>query len=361
MEKPDVPKRAKRPWLFWRVIVLLYAYFWVLLALGVACTALFSFLVYEHVVQPGIPGPPQAFTVPQGVTGTRVGELLAEAGLVEHDGFFRLALKLDTTKKSIKHGSYQLPKGLSALEFLHLLQDGPTMHAMTAQKKLTIPEGLSLRQMADRFDDPESFMAAAKDAALVQRLALEVSSLEGFLLPETYLLDEDATPQDVVERMFNEFEAVYAELVASVPGAEELDPLTVVTVASMVEEEARMDEERAQVAAVLYNRLEMGMPLQMDSTLQYALGKYGERMLYADKKVDSPYNTYKYKGLPPGPISCPGRASLEAAMAPADVAYLYFVSNADGRSHTFSRTSKEHEQAVIKYRREIAKQRRAQQ
>ena len=113
------------------------------------------------------------------------------------------------------------------------------------------------------------------------------------------------------------------------------------------------------VAAVIYNRLKKNMALEMDSTLQYALGKYGTRILDADKEVDSPYNTYRYRGLPPRPISNPGVASLRAAMDPAEVEYLYFVSNADGKTHTFSRTLREHNKAVARYRREIRQQRRA--
>ncbi|MFO7775380.1 MAG: endolytic transglycosylase MltG, partial [Candidatus Hydrogenedentota bacterium] len=122
---------------------------------------------------------------------------------------------------------------------------------------------------------------------------------------------------------------------------------------------ARAAHERPKVASVIENRLERGMTLDMDTTLQYALGKYGERMLNEDKEVDSPYNTYRNRGLPPGPIANPGLASFRAALDPADTEYLYFVSNGDGRTHTFSRTLEEHNQAVYRYRQEMASQRRA--
>ena len=299
-------------------------------------------------------------TVPPGATGTSIGTLLAEQGLIEHEGFFRLALKLDRDKRVIKHGVYDLPEGLSALELLHLLQDGPTRPILGEQVRVTIPEGLSLNQIAELTPDPQAFLQAASDPAWMERIGITAPSMEGFLFPETYFFDEEPTPQQLIERMVSEFEKTYAQLVAGIPGAEDYDKLGVVTVASMVEEEARLDEERPLVAAVLYNRIEEGMPLQMDSTLQYALNKYGKRMLDQDKEVDSPYNTYKYAGLPPGPISCPGKASLRAALQPERVDYIYFVSNADGKSHTFSRTAREHEQAVARYRREIAGQRRAQ-
>jgi UPF0755 protein len=160
--------------------------------------------------------------------------------------------------------------------------------------------------------------------------------------------------------MVTQFEKEYEALLQEHPAARERSKLEIVTVASLVEEEARVDEERAIVAAVIYNRLSKGRPLEMDSTLQFALGKYGQRLLSEDKAVESPYNTYRKAGLPPGPISNPGVASLRAAMAPADMDYLYFVSNADGLTHTFSRTLKEHNAAVARYRKEIAVQRREQ-
>ncbi|MDX9975999.1 MAG: endolytic transglycosylase MltG, partial [FCB group bacterium] len=133
----------------------------------------------------------------------------------------------------------------------------------------------------------------------------------------------------------------------------------IVTIASLVEEESRVDDERPLVAAVVYHRLKQNMALGFDSTLQFALNKYGERMLDADKAVDSPYNTYLNAGLPPGPICSPGIKSLRAALNPADVDYLYFVSNADGKTHTFSRTYAEHNRAVADFRKKIAPQRKA--
>ncbi|HUW61173.1 MAG TPA: endolytic transglycosylase MltG, partial [Candidatus Bathyarchaeia archaeon] len=148
-------------------------------------------------------------------------------------------------------------------------------------------------------------------------------------------------------------------LLAESPLSEGYTPLQVVTVASLIEEEARGAEERPDVAAVIYNRLKRGMPLQLDSTIQYALNKYGQRLLYSDREVDSPYNTYKNKGLPPGPISNPGVASLRAALQPSQADYIYFVSNADGLTHTFSSSNAEHIRAVQRFRREIAPQRKA--
>lgn len=325
----------------------------------VAAAAGVGYMLYDQVTSPGVKGPEVEVAVPQGATGRDVGKLLAAAGLVEYEGFFRLALQLDKSGRHIQHGRYALNQGLSALELLHQLQDGPVRPLESDSVRVTIPEGLAIPQIAELRPDGAAYAEAAANPDLVARLGLPRESLEGYLMPDTYFFDDEPDAPGLVARQVQHFEEVYARLVSEIPGSEALDRDRVITIASLVEEEGRTDEERPIIAAVLYNRLELGMPLQMDSTLQYALGKYGQRMLNEDKEVDSAYNTYKFKGLPPGPISSPGAASIRAALAPADVDYLYFVSNADGKTHTFSRTLAEHERAVARYRREIAEQRRA--
>ncbi|MBN2310045.1 MAG: endolytic transglycosylase MltG [Candidatus Hydrogenedentes bacterium] len=340
--------------------VCLYLFAFLLLA-GVA-VALGGYLVYDHVTRPGVPGEPVRVLVPEGATGRDAGRILCEAGLIEREEFLRLAIHLDTRGGTIKHGLYDLPKGLSPTQLLHLLYDGPNAgfspDELAPELKVTVPEGLSLGQVAALFDDPEVFIEAASDPELMARLGIEADSLEGFLMPNTYYFDEKPSGRDVVERMVAQFEREYAALSAEIPGPPEQDLRRLVTVASLVEEEAVVDEERPLIAAVIYNRLERDMCLELDATLQYALGKYGQRMLNGDKEVDSPYNTYRHRGLPPGPICSPGVKSLRAAMAPAGEDYLFFVSNADGRTHTFSKTMSEHTAAVKRYRRAIAAQRR---
>jgi len=325
----------------------------------VASAAGVGYMLYDHVTSPGVKGPAVELAVPKGSTGRDVGKLLADAGLVEYEGFFRLALQLDKSGKHIQHGNYTLNQGLSASELLRQLQEGPSKPLDADRVKITIPEGLAIAQIAELRPDGEAYVRAASDPALISRLGIEGESLEGFLMPDTYFFDREPDAAALIERQVEHFESVYAALTKGLPGSEALDRTAVMTIASLVEEEARVEEERALIAAVLYNRLKLGMPLQMDSTLQYALGKYGQRMLNEDKEVDSPYNTYQNTGLPPGPISSPGAASIRAALAPAQVDYLYFVSNADGKTHTFSATLKDHEAAVARYRREIAVQRRA--
>ena len=362
----------------------------VLIILSVGA-GLLAFLAYQHITQPGVPGDTVRITIPEGATGKDAARILAAQGLVEHEVFFLVAIRLDKSRKAVKQpvlltgiraGWYALPHGLSALELLHILQQGsnrtPEPSEVPDELKITIPEGLSIAQMARQFANPEAFIEAASDPALIARLGIKTKTLtvcqqfvtvrqtvtptncEGFLMPNTFYFEEKPTERQVVERMMAEFEKTYSGLTREYPPPAGYDMLNIVTVASLIEEEAKLSEERPKVAAVIYNRLEKGMPLQLDSTLQYALNKYGQRMLFNDRETDSPYNTYKNTGLPPGPISSPGADALKAALKPRDTrGYLYFVSNADGKSHTFSSNEADHLKAVRRFRKEIAPQRKA--
>jgi len=352
--KTHAPKRHRR---FWRILLVVLAWSWALAALGILAAGVVAFSVYHHVTHTGKPGAPVEVVVPPGATGRDVGRLLAEHRLIAYEGFFRLAMQLDQEGKPIRHGAYELYQGLSPMQLLHLLQEGPSRHLPANQVRVTIPEGLTISQIAEMFDDPQGVIEAARAPDLIQRLKINAETLEGFLMPNTYFFDEPPSPRALIERMVTQFEKDFAALLAENPGAAHLDKYYLVTVASIVERETKVEEERPLVAQVIYNRLSRNMPLQMDSTLQFALNKYGERLLYSDLESKSPYNTYARRGLPPGPIANPGKSSLRAAMAPADVNYLYFVSNADGRTHTFSHSAEDHARAVARFRRLIEPQR----
>ncbi len=359
--RSDKRSRKPRQWTFWRVALMIFFWSWVLLVAGMAAAAIVAFIVYDQVTRPGQPGEAVEITIPQGATGRDIGHILAVNKLIEYEGFFRLAMQLENSPVPIRHGAYELHRGLSAMELLHGLLAGPPPYLQANQLRVTIPEGLSIQQVAAMMENPEAFIEAAKDAALIGRLGITADSLEGFLMPNTYFFGSKPEPQELVACMVGQFQKEWDALIAENPGAAHLDKRYLVTVASLVERETRADEERPLVAQVIYNRLEKKMPLQMDSTLQYILNKYGQRLLTEDTQVKSPYNTYLQKGLPPGPICSPGLPSLRAAMAPADVSYLYFVSNADGKTHTFSNTLEEHNRAVARYIREIQPQREAQE
>jgi UPF0755 protein len=223
---------------------------------------------------------------------------------------------------------------------------------------MTLPEGLTRRETARHLNsaygvDGEAFLAASSDPGPARDWDTEAADLEGYLLPETYHFPKDVTPAEVAEAMVSQFRSVFSEGWKRRAAELGLSVREVVILASLVEKETSRGEERALVSAVFHNRLRIGMKLDCDPTIVYALKQtdsYTGRLRYKDLKLDSPYNTYLYPGLPPGPIANPGRASLEAALYPEDVDYLYFVSRNDG-SHQFSRTYREHLNAVNKYQR----------
>jgi len=194
------------------------------------------------------------------------------------------------------------------------------------------------------------FRAAARDVSAIAALDPAARDLEGYLFPETYPVSRHADAATLVTTMVERFKVVYGEVAAD-RDARGLSPRQVVTLASLVEKETARPEERPLVAAVYRNRLDIGMGMQADPTVIYALrktGKYDGNIRRRDLSIDSPYNTYRYPGLPPGPIAAPGRAALEAVFAPADVTYLYFVSRNDG-SHVFASTLGEHNANVQKF------------
>jgi UPF0755 protein len=182
----------------------------------------------------------------------------------------------------------------------------------------------------------------------LQNIAAGPHCLEGFLFPDTYSLPEDVSAEQVINLMLKNFEKVWNQEFAGTASQKNMSVYKTVTIASMVEREARVNSERKTIAGVIYNRLNQNMPLQIDATVVYALGGHKDVVTYADLEVNSPYNTYKYAGLPPGPISCPGKASLNAALNPEKHSYYYYLAKGDG-SHYFSKTYDEHLQAKQKY------------
>jgi UPF0755 protein len=223
-------------------------------------------------------------------------------------------------------------------------------------ERLTFPEGLTIAEMAKLFESrgfgpARAFIKAASDPSPIKDLDPRAPDLEGYLFPETYSLPRRADASRVVGMMVDRFRATYDDTLRARAEAQQMTTRHVVTLASLVEKETARADERPLVAAVYRNRLMRRMGMQADPTVVYALmkaGKYDGNIRREDLSFDSPYNTYRYPGLPPGPIAAPGRASLEAALAPADVPYLYFVSRNDG-SHVFAATLKEHNANVYQY------------
>ena len=296
--------------------------------------------------------------VKRGASVHETANALATSGAVRSPRLFRMYAAIGGRDRLIKPGTYAFAAGAGWRSVLDALVAGRGLvHA------LTIPEGYNLREIiplvAKSLSVPEdSVRAAATDTSWQRKLDIPLPSLEGYLYPATYTFNDGTTAREAVKAMVEAFEAAWMK----VPGASErLQALTIsrhaaITMASIVETEARKAEERPIIAAVYWNRVRKGMLLQADPTVQYALPNHVERVLYKDLEVDSRFNTYKYAGLPPGPIGSPGMASIIAALNPASVPYLYFVASADGH-HEFRTSFAEHEKAIatVRQQRRLAK------
>ncbi|MEP6571566.1 MAG: endolytic transglycosylase MltG [Gemmatimonadota bacterium] len=288
-------------------------------------------------------------TVPPGATFSQVIDTLAGHGLVGWRPWFKLVARLRRLDRNVKAGVYEFSPGSGTWGVLSTLQSG-----RVAVVRLTVPEGLTILEVADlaaaRLGFPrESLISAARDSAEAAALGVQRPTLEGFLLPETYQLPLGATAREVVHAMTLEFKHAWNPAWDARLDSMQLTRVQLLALASIVEGEARHDEERPIIAGVYVNRLRIGMPLQADPTVQYAIqlktGERKPRLYYKDYAIPSPYNTYLNPGLPPGPVNSPGIKSIRAAIFPATVPFLYFVAEPDGH-HLFSRTLAEHDAAT---------------
>jgi UPF0755 protein len=287
-------------------------------------------------------GEPARVVVEPGTPVRALAVRLEEARVVRSARLFELWVRAVGDAGSIHAGTYEIPAGASLPGVIDMLRTGRTLLA-----SVTIPEGLRLEQQAGIAArqlgiDSAAFVAAATDSLLADSLGIDAPTLEGYLFPETYRVDPSTDARELVRLMVGEFQRAFGDSWQARADSLGRSVAEIVTLASIVEEEARVPEERPVIAGVFWNRLEEGMKLEADPTVQYALGSHRQRVLYRDLEVDSPYNTYLYPGLPPGPIASPGRASLEATLYPDSVSYLYFFATGDGGQHTFSETFAEH-------------------
>jgi UPF0755 protein len=328
-----------------------------ILALGVA-----AWWVTIAVERPykGWAGDEVFVEIPQGAGVIGVARRLADAGVIEDPRIFRLAVWQRGAERALKAGEYRFSHPMSPRRVVDMLARGDVY-----LQPITFPEGLAIDEMAaifaqQGFGGADEFIEAAANPSLIADLDHAASDLEGYLFPDTYQLPRRAPASDLVKTMVARFRSIATEEAVSRASARGLSVRQWVTLASLVEKETGKDEERPLVAAVYANRTRIGMGLQCDPTVIYALkraGRWDGNLTRENLQIDSPYNTYRYAGLPPGPIASAGRASLEAALAPADVDYLYFVSRNDG-SHVFARTLAEHNQNVRRFQVEFYRQRR---
>lgn len=282
--------------------------------------------------------------IPQGLGLSAIVEKLEGEGVIRKAEILLLSAFLSGTQRKLKHGEYVFSAGEAPYTVHRKLRRGEV-----SLRKVTFPEGITLVQIAGILEASqivprEEFLALAENGEYsTKKLGMDVSSLEGFLFPDTYFFARDCSADKVIETMLDRFREACVTLgIASM----QPDIKEIVTIASLIEKETAFPPERPLVSAVIRNRLRKGMKLEFDPTVIYALGeKFDGDIRKKDLSFPSPYNTYVVSGLPPGPIAAPGLDSIRAALEPADVDYLYFVSNGDG-VHVFSKTYGDHQNAV---------------
>ncbi len=293
--------------------------------------------------------------IKRGISFSEITKLLYINDIIDSPKEFLWISKLFGFEKKLKAGKFEIPERISYYSLLELLSYGKSI-----QEKVTIPEGLRTEEVAsileEKLDiDKERFLELINDKDFIKSFGFNTVSLDGYLLPETYNFYWLMKEEDVIATLIKEFKNVLADSVMAKISESEYTLREYIILASIIEGEAMRDEERALVSAVYHNRLRKRWRLQADPTIQYLINDGPRRLLKKDLKIDSPYNTYLYSGLPPGPISNPGRKSILAAIYPAEEDYFYFVAKGNGY-HTFSKTQREHLNAkrkLDKLRREL--------
>ena len=299
----------------------------------------------------GFDAPEVFIDLPQGSTVSSIGSRLTAQGVVTDAWTFRLAARIARVERKMQAGEYRFAEPASPLQIVRRIAEGDVF-----VQPLTVPEGKTIREMADLFEasgigTADEFRQAAGDLSLLAELDPDARSLEGYLFPDTYALARSMGAAGVVRAMVERFAQVLTPEVRRAISGSGMTLREVVTLASIVEKETGSAGERPMVAAVYRNRLRINMPLQCDPTVIYALmlaGHWRGNLTREHLRLESPYNTYRYAGLPPGPIASPGRASILAVLDPAPVPYLYFVSRNDG-THVFASTLSEHNRNVARW------------
>ena len=324
----------------------------VLLLVGVlAATGLFR--IYQLLGQPFGPSTPHVAQIPLGISTARIGVLLSEVGLLRSPYLLRVGLEVYPSERALQAGRYAISPPLSPLDLLALLRQGQTQ-----RQRLTLREGLDWQEtvshlVARRLGSRRRFNELVTSPQLIQDIDSQADDLEGYLFPETYFLEVTAGEQEITQILLGQARQVWTSQRRRQASDLNMTVREVLTLASLIEKETGQPEERPLVSSVFHNRLQRNMPLACDPTVIYAVKRvkeYDGILHRSDLEIDSPYNTYLYPGLPPGPIANPGLAAIEAALAPAQTDYLFFVSKNDG-THAFSRTYQEHSRAVRTYQR----------
>jgi UPF0755 protein len=295
--------------------------------------------------------PPRLLEIPPGTPFAQVSHVLHQNHLIHSKWFFTVLGRVRGVDRKIIPGEYELHAGMRPTEVLNKLIKGEVyLYA------LTIPEGYTVVQIADILDQKnlaskQDILRLNRDQEFIQSLNVQAPSLEGYLFPDTYHFSRYTPPESIIRIFVNRFHDVVTSSLKDRATSMGMTFQEVLTLASVVEKETGLASERPLVSGVFHNRLQMGIPLQSDPTVIYALESFDGNIRKSDLSVNSPYNTYKVRGLPPGPIANPGLAAIHAALYPTKTDFVYFVSRNDG-SHHFSVTLAEHNNAVDRFQRQ---------
>ncbi|MFC1489780.1 endolytic transglycosylase MltG [Candidatus Latescibacterota bacterium] len=292
------------------------------------------------------------FEIESGMSAGDIAESLYDKKIIRSVGYFNLISEMRGFSKSFKAGKHIINDAKSVHSLARLFTRNPPK---TPDIKLTIVEGLNLWEMASVLAseagiDSTEFINLATDKNTAMELKVDNDTLEGYLYPDTYFVRHNTPPSEIITRLVDRFNEIFTDSLRERASEIGMSINEVITLASIIETEAQLEDERAIVSQVFHRRLELNRPLEANPTIQYAIGSR-RRVLDLDLEVDSPFNTYKNRGLPPGPIANPGRKSIVAALYPSETKYLYFMADGNG-GHVFSKSLNEHINAVNKYRRE---------
>lgn len=314
---------------------------------------LVAFMGFEYWRDAAVPGSASegrtvTVTVKPDMTVKDIGEVLFQNGIIHNATLFRITVKVQGVEKSLQAGDYALSPGMSITDIINKMVKGDTVYHL-----LTIPEGYNVEQIAkllteQGLGDGVTFKALARNFAPLDYMVQQpeiIYSAEGYVFPDTYRITPGMTEEAILKMLVANFDKKLTSELRERAKTLGLSFHQVVTLASLVEKEAKLDQERPVIAGVFYTRLKLDMPLQSCPTVQYILGYPKAELTIEDTQIASPYNTYQNPGLPPGPIASPGMAAIRAVLYPADTPYLYFVAAKDG-SHRFSKTYEEHLAAV---------------
>jgi UPF0755 protein len=323
---------------------LILAAFILLLALTAGAGLRFAWFLRQRVEPPA----PRLVVIPPGASLSGVAARLETEGVITSSFQFRMLSRLRGDARHLKAGEY---------DFLAPAGPGTILDRLIAgdvrRLKFTVPEGLNLSEIAAKLEaegrgDKTVFLSLARDPAFVASLGLGAPTLEGYLFPETYTLESGTSEERLIKAMVGQFRTRLAPELTAAAAERGLDPYQLVTLASIIQKEAGNEEEMPLISAVFHNRLRLRMPLQADPTVIYGIPDFDGNLTRKHLNTPTPYNTYRMRGLPSGPIASPGEAALRAAAIPAAADYLYFVSRGDG-THVFTATLKEHNRMVRRY------------